>query len=199
MAKRGPYPKGEAKRAEILQTALEVFATEGYRGTSLRKVAARCGLSLPGLMHYFDSKEDLLTQVLRARDATERVRHPDYRIDVDPMETMREDMRTPGLVELFVSLAASAGDPGHPAHAFFPERYRELRTAAVRHVQSAHDDGRMRTDIPAERLAVLLIAVADGVQLQWLADRSIDMAQALTDLLRLLEDPSANQEGHRAG
>ncbi|MCA1221501.1 TetR/AcrR family transcriptional regulator [Streptomyces sp. 8L] len=191
MAKRGPYRKGEVKRAEILEAALDIFATEGYRGTSLRKVAARCDLSLPGLMHYFDSKEDLLTEVLRARDETERTRHPDYRVPEDPVDTMRTGARTPGLVELFVSLAASAGDPGHPAHEFFPERYEALRAAVTRYVRSALDAGRLATDIPAERLAVVLLAVADGVQLQWLADRSVDMPQALTDALRLLDAGTA--------
>ena len=68
MAIRGSYAKGIAKRAEILDVALEVFAVEGYRGTSLRKVASLCNLSLAGVMHYFDSKEDLLVQILRERD-----------------------------------------------------------------------------------------------------------------------------------
>jgi AcrR family transcriptional regulator len=186
MAKRGPYRKGEAKRAEILKAALEIFADEGYRGTSLRKVAARCDLSLPGIMHYFESKEDLLTQVLRVRDETERARHPEFDLVEDTLDVMRQGMRTPGLVELFVSMAASAGDPDHPAHEFFPRRYEVLRKAAVEHLQKAMDEGTIRTDIPAERLAVLLLAVADGIQLQWLADRSVDMQQPLADVLNLL-------------
>ena len=68
MSPKGPYPKGVAKREEILRTALEIFSREGYRGTSLREVARSCGLSLPGLMHYFDSKEDLLAAILKKRD-----------------------------------------------------------------------------------------------------------------------------------
>ncbi|MCT3000217.1 TetR/AcrR family transcriptional regulator [Propionibacterium freudenreichii] len=35
------YPKGSAKRLEILDAALEVFTTEGYRATSLRGIAER--------------------------------------------------------------------------------------------------------------------------------------------------------------
>ena len=187
MAKRGPYPKGEAKRAEILAAALEIFATEGYRGTSLRKVGARCNLSLPGIMHYFDSKEDLLVQVLRVRDETEKARHQDFNDIGEVLEVMRQGMRTPGLVELFVSMSASAGDADHPAHAFFGERYAALRPAVAAWVRRAVDEGRMSSDIPADRLAVVLLAVADGVQMQWLADRSVDMDQPMADLLRLLD------------
>jgi AcrR family transcriptional regulator len=187
MAKRGPYEKGEAKRAEILRAALEIFAAEGYRGTSLRKVAARCNLSLPGLMHYFDSKEDLLTQVLRMRDETARIRQGERSDPESYREVIREGAKTPGLVELFVSMAAAAGDPGHPAHQHFAERYPVLRERVAAYVQERMDEGRMTTVIPAERLAVLLLAVADGIQLQWLIDRSVDMEQPIEDVMRLLE------------
>ncbi len=190
MTKRGPYRKGETKRAEILRVALEIFAEEGYRGTSLRKVAARCGLSLPGVMHYFESKEDLLVQVLRRRDEVEKERMAERTGLGGPLDTLREGMRTPGLVELFVSLAASAGEDGHPAQEFFPQRYEELRAMLTRRVQEAMDDGELASPIPAERLAVLLLAVADGIQLQWLSDRSLDMRTPVADVLRLLRPPS---------
>lgn len=187
MTRRGPYRKGETKRAEILQAALEIFAEEGYRGTSLRKVAARCGLSLPGVMHYFESKEDLLVQVLRRRDEAEKERLAELTGLGGSLDTLREGMRTPGLVELFVSLAASAGEPGHPAGEFFPRRYEELRAMLTRRVQDAVDEGQLASDLPAERLAVLLLAVADGIQLQWLSDRSLDMRTPVADVLRLLK------------
>ncbi|MGN5636494.1 TetR/AcrR family transcriptional regulator [Streptomyces sp. AC154] len=186
MAKRGPYEKGEAKRGEILHAALEIFAAEGYRGTSLRKVAARCNLSLPGLMHYFDSKEDLLTQVLRVRDETARERQRERAGPESYREIIREGASTPGLVELFVSMSAAASDPEHPAHAHFADRYPTLRERVAEYLQQRMDEGEMRTDIPPERLAVLLIAVADGIQLQWLIDRSTSMEQPIDDVMALL-------------
>ncbi|MFC7891896.1 TetR/AcrR family transcriptional regulator [Streptomyces sp. NPDC057381] len=186
MAKRGPYEKGEAKRGEILHAALEIFAAEGYRGTSLRKVAARCNLSLPGLMHYFDSKEDLLTQVLRMRDETARRRQDERTSPESYREIIRESARTPGLVELFVSMAAAASDTEHPAHAHFAERYPVLRERVAGYVRKRMDEGSMTTVVPPERLAVLLLAVADGIQLQWLIDRSTDMEQPIDDVMRLL-------------
>lgn len=193
MAKRGPYEKGEAKRSEILHAALEIFAAEGYRGTSLRKVAAKCNLSLPGLMHYFDSKEDLLTQVLRMRDETARVRQVERDDPKSYREIIREGASTPGLVELFVSMAAAASDPEHPAHAHFAERYPVLRERVADFVRARVDEGRISSVIPPERLAVLLIAVADGIQLQWLIDRSTDMEQPIEDLMRIL-DPRQEPE-----
>ncbi|MFI0036391.1 TetR/AcrR family transcriptional regulator [Streptomyces mutabilis] len=195
MAKRGPYEKGEAKRREILEAALEIFAKEGYRGTSLRKVAARCNLSLPGLMHYFDSKEDLLTQVLRVRDEAARTRYPEITGPESYRAIVREGANTPGLVELFVSMSAAASDPGHPAHAHFGERYPAIRGAIVEHLRRRMDEGAIRADIPPERLAVVLVAVADGVQLQWLTDRSIDMEDPINDMMTLLSPPSQRPAG----
>lgn len=187
MAKRGPYRKGEAKRAEILEKALEIFAVEGYRGTSLRKVAAQCGLSMPGIMHYFDSREDLLTQVLKKRDEDASGRHLDPLTLPSALDIMGESQRTPGLVELFVSLAAAASDTEHPAHAFFEERYRVFRETLAQRLGDAQRQGRIRAGLPPERLAALALAVADGIQLQWMVDRSIDMSQAFADLFQLLD------------
>ena len=68
MATRGSYAKGVAKRDEILTTALEVIARNGYRKTSIRDLAAEVGLSQTGLLHYFGTKEELFAEVLRKRD-----------------------------------------------------------------------------------------------------------------------------------
>lgn len=196
MAKRGPYEKGQAKRQEILLAALEVFAAEGYRGTSLRKVAHRCGLSLPGLMHYFDSKEDLLTQVLRMRDETARLRHPDGAHPETYRRIVREGAATPGLVELFVSMAAASGDPRHPAHAHFGGRYPAIRDQVAAFLRGRMDAGGMRCDVPPERLAALFVAIADGIQMQWLVDRSVDMEQPIHDVMALLAPAGRPTAGH---
>ncbi|GCE00214.1 TetR/AcrR family transcriptional regulator [Embleya hyalina] len=189
MVKRGPYGKGEAKRREILRVALEVFAEEGYRGTSLRKVAARCDLSLPGLMHYFASKEDLLTQVLRARDEENGRLWNEYEGPDPHLEMVRAGARAAGLIELFVSMAAAGSDPEHPAHAFFAERYPRVRGQIRELLARQARNGVIESTIPPERLAALVLAVADGIQLQWLNDRSVDMEQALEDLLELIAPP----------
>ncbi|MFD5206205.1 TetR/AcrR family transcriptional regulator, partial [Streptomyces anulatus] len=66
-ARRG-YAKGRAKRTEILDQAMTLFGEAGYRGASLRVIATRCGISHPGLLHHFPTKEALLLAVLQHRD-----------------------------------------------------------------------------------------------------------------------------------
>lgn len=48
----------------ILQAALDCFVEHGYHGTTIRVVAARAGLSVPGLYHHYPSKQALLVGIV---------------------------------------------------------------------------------------------------------------------------------------
>jgi TetR/AcrR family transcriptional regulator len=48
----------------ILDAALDVFSTYGYRGATVDQIAVKCGLSKPNLLYYFRRKEDIYTAVL---------------------------------------------------------------------------------------------------------------------------------------
>ena len=47
-----------------LAAALDAFVEHGYHGTSVRDIAARAGLSVPGLYHHYPSKQSLLQGLL---------------------------------------------------------------------------------------------------------------------------------------
>jgi AcrR family transcriptional regulator len=47
-----------------LLAALECFVERGYHGTTIRQVATRTGVSVPGLYHYFPSKLALLERLI---------------------------------------------------------------------------------------------------------------------------------------
>lgn len=57
-------------RKRILEAALEVFSTHGFRGATLDQIAAEAGLSKPNILYYFEGKEEihvtLLNQLLDA-------------------------------------------------------------------------------------------------------------------------------------
>ena len=48
----------------MLSSALECFTEQGYHGTTIRQVAARTGLSVPGLYHHYPSKHALLVAIM---------------------------------------------------------------------------------------------------------------------------------------
>lgn len=52
--------KAEERRLQILETALTVFASNGFKGASIKDIAQAAGISQGLMYHYFVSKEDLL-------------------------------------------------------------------------------------------------------------------------------------------
>jgi AcrR family transcriptional regulator len=183
---RGPYAKGVAKRAEILRVALEVIARHGYRKTSTRELAAAAGLSEAGMLHYFGSKEKLFEEVLRARDEADRARVAGE----DPIDGLRAVVRhnatVPGLVQLYSTFSAEAGDPEHSSHEFFVERYAGLRAALADAVRARQSAGTFAPDADPDAIATLLIALSDGLQVQSQYGVNADPGDLFTHLLDLL-------------
>ena len=52
------------KQEQISEIAAELISTEGYKGTSLQKIADRVGVHKSTLFHYIKSKKDLLVHIL---------------------------------------------------------------------------------------------------------------------------------------
>ncbi|MET0726369.1 MAG: TetR/AcrR family transcriptional regulator [Leifsonia sp.] len=185
MAARGQYAKGVAKREEILTTALDVIARNGYRRTSVRELADAVGLSQAGLLHYFSSKEELFQEILRKRDEADGERFQlEGRNPLDVfIEVIEHNAEVPGLVQLYAQLSTEAGDPEHPARDYFIERFNGFREMVVPLIRDEQAAGRLRDDIDAETMTNLLLAASDGLQTQWMLDPSIDMAASLAALL----------------
>ncbi|MFG2887719.1 TetR/AcrR family transcriptional regulator [Streptomyces sp. NPDC048297] len=54
------------RRGELLGTAAEVFAEQGYNATTVRTIADRAGMLAGSLYYHFDSKESMLEEILRS-------------------------------------------------------------------------------------------------------------------------------------
>ncbi|MEO3477121.1 TetR family transcriptional regulator C-terminal domain-containing protein [Pseudophaeobacter sp. 1A16562] len=61
---RSPTRIQKKNRAAILDAALEVFSTHGFRGATVDQIAGEAGLSKPNLLYYFPSKEAIFTALL---------------------------------------------------------------------------------------------------------------------------------------
>lgn len=181
----GRAARGIATRELILDTAMDMFRSSGYKATSVRDIAARAGITHPGLLYHFPTKEALLMAVLQRRDE----------LDCDPVDFHRLDGRSllahlvtgmaknsteRGIVELFANLSAEATAPDHPAHDYFVDRYAALRATLARGLQELLDAGDVRPGIVPQIAADQLIALMDGLQIQWLLDPATDMAGALS-------------------
>jgi len=188
MARRGSYAKGIAKREEILTTALDVIARNGYRRTSVKELADAVGLSQAGLLHYFSSKEELFQEVLRKRDEVDSA---SFGLEAERsiqafFDVIRHNSEVPGLVQLYAQLSTEATDAGHPAHGYFVARYEQFRAMFCGMLREEQQAGRLDARLDVERTANLFLAAADGLQTQWMLDPSIDMAEHIAYLWQLV-------------
>ncbi|HAS33543.1 TetR/AcrR family transcriptional regulator [uncultured Microbacterium sp.] len=190
---RGSYAKGIARRQEILDRAIEVFAERGSKRTSLRAIASEVGVTHAALTHYFGSLDELLVAVYvesgRRSDAREEPAE-----ESTPAATMRrsaqQNRSIPGLVQLYSSLVAAALEDGHPApQEFITTRFARLRREMALRVSRLQDDGVIRPDVDPALVAALVIAASDGLQVQWLLDPDVDHEGALAMLDALLSGP----------
>ncbi|GAB3191226.1 TetR/AcrR family transcriptional regulator [Nesterenkonia suensis] len=194
MGRRGSYAKGLARRREILRTALEVVARSGYSSASVRELAGAVGLSQAGLLHHFGTKEELFIEVLRARDEVDVDRGAELEEGTADggygvqgfLEIIRHNAEVPGLVHLYTRMQAEAVDTSHAGHAFFRERQERVRRYLARAVRAEQEAGRMRADLEPESTARALMALADGLQAQWLYDPQVDMADVIARHLEAL-------------
>lgn len=186
---RGSYAKTEARRQEILDAAFEVFSTSGYRAGSLKDVADKVGLSQAGLLHHFHSKEALLEALLTLRDDLSAARTGAATATGADLlrgmvELTRYNTTIPGLVALYCVLSAEATDPEHPAHQYFLNRYNWVRGILTEAFAEMGRRGALRSGVAPEAAARQIIALMDGLQVQWLLDNnSVDMAAEVSAYL----------------
>ncbi len=194
-SRRGHYRKTAARQQEILDAALAVFGRSGYRSGSIREIAEAVGMSQAGLLHHFESKDALLTAVLRHRDERSRPLFSHARgieFLVSTVEAFRVTER--GTAELYCVLSAEATAPGHPAHDYFTERYNWLRSVLTDAFERMASAGQLRAGVEPAAAARSTVAVMDGLQLQWLLDpASVDMAADLSAYFRSLATDEAWQ------
>jgi AcrR family transcriptional regulator len=169
------YAKGRARRREIVEQAMLMFGEAGYRGATLREIAARCGISHPGLLHHFPTKEALLQAVLEHRDDTDAQRlAAETTTGVDTLRLLVDlvalNATRRGVVELFSVLSAEATSAEHPAHAYFVQRYRTSVANVTQAYAQADQEGLLQPDIDPNAAGRQLIALMDGLQIQWLLD-----------------------------
>lgn len=176
--------KGEQTKYAILAAAEQVFAEAGYRGSSLASVSERAGVTQSGLLHHFKTKEELLLAVLEQHEVAENALLQrslngggDSVFDGLARLLVEYSENRVG-VRLFSVLVAESTAIEHPGHEYMRRRYDRLRSRLVGALAAGSGAGQIAQDAPLEELATALIALLDGIQLQWIYDRGVDMDAA---------------------
>ncbi|GII98566.1 TetR family transcriptional regulator [Sediminihabitans luteus] len=171
------YAKGQATCAALVAAAGDVFGEVGYHGASLRDIAARAQISHPGLLHHYPTKADLLAAVLARRDEVDDAAiDADLAAGVDFFEALvrlvERNAARPRIVELFAVLSTEATSPDHPANGYFRARYARSVATVAAAVEARVEAGALAPGTDATSIARAVVALLDGLQVQWLLERS---------------------------
>lgn len=162
----------ETVHSRLLEAAHEVFAEEGYRGATTRKIAERAGVNEVTLFRHFSGKDDLLSAAIE-----QEVEDSAARMARDPLPAAPCDLA--GELERFLTLAlhgfvgaqravrTSLGEWGHRPE--LDERLtgtsRYIADEVERYLLAAQERGLIRRDIShvVAAQAVLATVFAHGV------------------------------------
>ncbi|KUI27064.1 TetR family transcriptional regulator [Mycobacterium sp. IS-1742] len=179
--------KGEDRRQRILAVAERLLARNGWRNTSLAQIAREAGVTPAGLLHHFESKEQLLNAVLDARDMDDDT-HADRTGDlfVQIARVAERFERAPELVGTFTVLLVENIAPDAPLHDRLLERQRAAVSIVTNIIRREQRAGKYRQDLNAATKAVEILAFVNGMETSWLLDPSIPLAEVFKDYAEML-------------
>lgn len=168
-------PKGEARRRELLDAARTLFSTKGYNATSLADIANHVGLTQAGLLHHFENKGALVIATLEAWEQRNRDDQRHYVAQGKTwfeafIFTLRQNEENLAHVRLYALLSHESLAEDHPAHQWFKDRYARLVASMTAAMDEIFDPQKLPDAVTTATIARGIIAIADGLRLQWLMD-----------------------------
>jgi AcrR family transcriptional regulator len=140
----------------LLSAATKLFAQQGFDRTSVQEVVAAAGVTKGAMYHYFDSKDDLLSEIYGRvlRQQTEQLEH------VAATEApVRDRVRQAGL-DVVVSTIENLDDTTiflQSMHLLSPAKRKAVRVQRRRYherfrslIEEGQQQGVFRTDKPAD-------------------------------------------------
>lgn len=190
--RRAPRLAREARVEGILGAAREVFCERGYENTAVAEIAARLGVAEGTVFKYFETKRELLLQVLAqwyeqmaadyARDL-KGVRGPRARLRWLIWRHLRSIRQSPQLCRLMFREVRSGQDyPGSRLHAL-NRRYTELLVGVLR---EGAKSGEFRADLPLPLLRDVVYGGIEHHAWKYLSGRGGLDADCIADQLTAL-------------
>ncbi len=189
----------EAKRREILLAAMHVVARHGIGNVKVTNIATAAGIGKGTLYEYFPSKEAIYGAIIREYlDRAEVVAARKMALANSPreklaallsawLETTAEE--SGDFLRLFIDVWSEAIRQTSPAVAkvFDMKSYfHEYRAFVASILQEAIDGGELRP-IDTMVAASGLLAIFDGIMLQWLLDRDrVDVPKTIDTTLDII-------------
>jgi len=177
--KYGPREGTAQRRQDVLDAAMQVFGAKGFHGGTLSEVADRAGMTQAGVLHHFGSKSNLLRAVIDYRDNVDSsVAHAAYGIGFfrHLVATAQANTTRPGIVQTYAVLSAESVTEGNPGGEYFAGRFETLRELVLDQLRQLNPPDDPLTDRQLQAAASNIIALMDGLQVQWLLNPgSVDL------------------------
>lgn len=183
----------DESKNRILDAAEELFAEQGFDGTSLAEVADRSGISRGSIPWHFTNKSGLLMAVVQR--ATERSRSEPMPPGLGNLESVMTQvatrMRAPHMAVLH-ALIGEAGRPDSNIHASYEDFHEKDRRAIAEWLRG--DPELTMPGADGDSVEVLIYAMFIGIHVQWrISPERVDLdaaLKAMAELLRLtLREP----------
>jgi AcrR family transcriptional regulator len=189
--RKGNQAQTAEVRVEILKAAFSVFAHGGFNGSSLKQVATAVGISDAGLLHHFNSKVALLNAVLEYRDSVSnevalKAQSRGLNFPDDWYEVIANTAKNPDVISFFAVMSAESTNVDHPAHEYFASRYLRVTQVLAEGFESMKARGLVRAEVDCLQAAKTLIALSDGMQVQWLLNKNVELLQGQKEFIALL-------------
>jgi TetR/AcrR family fatty acid metabolism transcriptional regulator len=184
----------EARRQQIVETAIQTIATQGFSSASLAEIAKKAGISKGVISYHFDGKGELVEEILRSllRKPAEFVKERVAR-ETTALAKLRayvaanfEFMKAHrvgyvALVDLWGQRDAAGERNPLNADAYEPSRH------YLAHIlEEGRSRGALRA-LPVRTTASLIQGAIDGVMLQWVFDeKAIDLDVARDEVTEMI-------------
>jgi AcrR family transcriptional regulator len=188
-------------RRRLLDAAARVFAKRGYRGASVEEISSEAGYTIGALYSNFSGKEEVLLALLEQRVAqiAERIVTAALQADT-PTDKLRAGAREwmeflddePELYALMVEFWTIwvRDDEQRPHHG---RRFAAVREYIGGLIQQKADEMGVTMALPPDQIGAVVLALADGLALQYLANPDAVPKElfpsVLPILIQALEEP----------
>ena len=184
ITKRAPTPRRAATQDRLVAAATAVVARRGFHAATVDEIAAEAGYSVGALYSNFKGKDELFLAVFEGhmRWFAERLQAaaggPGKRVVHDWMEALADN---PEQLLIFIEFWAYAVRKPRLRRRF-AERMAEIRAATAKALEERATAAGRPLGLPADTLALVLMAAGRGLGLEKLADpEAVD--DSATDLL----------------
>lgn len=192
--RRRTRAEAQAQTRQRLRTAaLELFVSDGFALTSVEAIAERAGYTRGAFYSNFSDKEQLFLSLAMEKleeqidSATEMLCQSSPERLLADLRSWRRDAYDPDWVVLLAELRAHA--LRRPAvRAGLAERERREREAYAAAIRALFDAAELPTPVAADRLAVMVQALANAVPVQHLIDPDDVGQDAVFDMLDFLAE-----------